>query len=92
MPADLTKALEALVRRVVRAELQDALAPRSGLPALLTADQLAHQLGVSVATIRRLRSDGLPTVMVGESPRFRLEAVLTWFATRATKCSLRAVK
>lgn len=37
---------------------------------LLTVEQLVERLQVSERTIRTLRKQGLPTVMVGESPRF----------------------
>lgn len=45
-------------------------------PELLTPTQLGDALQVSVRTIATLRSRGMPVVMVGDSPRYRLEAVL----------------
>lgn len=95
MAADpLTVALRTIVAEVLRDELREALAmvSRERLPALLTTEQVARELGVSTGTIRRLRQEGLPTVMVGESPRFQLDTVLSWFAARGGACALRSVR
>jgi DNA-binding XRE family transcriptional regulator len=72
--------LRELVADVIAASIADA----SREPALLTQEQLAHKLGVSVGTVRTLRGRGLPTITVGESPRFELAAVLEWLRNART--------
>jgi hypothetical protein len=70
-----TSAVLALVRDIVRSELA-AIAPSS--PALLDREGLAQQLGVSTGMVDKLRRQGLPTVWLGECPRFVLADVLEW--------------
>jgi excisionase family DNA binding protein len=72
----------------LRSALQDAiteavaeLAPTAG-PVLLTGAQLAQTLGVSRATVHRLRVSGCPSIKLGDTFRFELEAVLAWLRTR----------
>ena len=64
-----------LVRDVIRAEMA-AIAPSA--PALLDREGLAQQLGVSTGMVDKLRRQGLPTVWIGECPRFVLAEVLAW--------------
>ncbi len=73
----LDTALEAIVARQLAPvlELLEGLEPVPR-PELLTPTQLGDALQVSVRTIATLRSRGMPVVMVGDSPRYRLEAVL----------------
>lgn len=70
---------------VVREVLIDLLADgkSSTPPALLSQTELAEQLGVSPATVRTLRGQGLPTVWVVESPRFVLTECLDWLRARS---------
>jgi hypothetical protein len=93
MNAPITKRADALivhskledVRDLVREELETALLARSNAPdapALLTQDQLAKALVCSVRTIFTLREQGCPVVMLLESPRFDLAAVIKWLETR----------
>lgn len=49
-------------------------------PALLDKRGLAMELGVSERTIDRLRELGMPVLMLLDSPRFQLGAVLEWLA------------
>lgn len=56
--------------------------PQAHAPALLTANSLSDALGVSPRTVRRLTLAGMPTLMVADSPRFELEAVLQWLRDR----------
>lgn len=72
LPAD---AVLALVRDIVRSELA-AIAPSA--PALLDREGLAQQLGISTGMVDKLRRQGLPTVWIGECPRFVLAEVLAW--------------
>ncbi|MDB5810504.1 MAG: hypothetical protein JWN94_2626 [Betaproteobacteria bacterium] len=54
--------------------------------ALLTAAELAKQLKVKPAYIRRLRHrHGLPWLPVGGEPRFDPAAVRAWLGARAKK-------
>ena len=56
---------------------------------LLTQEQLAKQLGVSARSVYTLRQQGCPTVMVLESPRFELAAVLVWLKAQQSAVPLR---
>lgn len=68
-----------LVREEIAELVERAAEPR---PALLTTEQLARELGVSVATVRRMKCDGMPVVWVVESPRYQLDEVLVWLRSR----------
>lgn len=70
-----TQTVLELVRGVVRTEVA-AIAPSA--PALLDREGLAQQLGVSTGMVDKLRRQGLPTVWLGDSPRFILADVLAW--------------
>lgn len=72
------------LRALLRAEVDAALGERPTAPALLTQDALARELGVSPRTVYELRQQGLPTVLVCESPRFELAACLAWLRERPT--------
>jgi len=71
------------LREIVRDELAalDQLARDS----LLTLEEVAELCRCSTRHIRRLRSEGLPCMMLGESPRFERDAVLAWLRTRPGK-------
>lgn len=71
----------------VQADVLDQMAEESGstpAPAELGPEALLDVAGAcellrcSRAKLSRLRKDGLPTVMVGDAPRFRREAVLAF--------------
>jgi hypothetical protein len=64
-----------MFRAVVREELA-AVAPST--PALLDREGLAQALQCSAGMVDKMRKQGLPTVWLGESPRFVLADVLTW--------------
>ena len=73
------------MRAVVRTEIREAV--ESALtdlfeppPPWLTLDELAAHFRCSRTTVNRWRSQGMPHVMVGESPRFQLEPVTQWLA------------
>lgn len=89
----LSAALAAALRPVVAEAVRDALAehaagaaePGGGAaaaPALLTNAQLAAALQISRASLHRLRDQGLPTVMVLDSPRYDLQQVRAWLDHR----------
>lgn len=64
--------------REVLPEVIGSVVPSADRPALLTRKQAARALQVHPATLDRLRAQGLPTVMVCDSPRFELVEVLAW--------------
>lgn len=82
----LDEQLASLVRVVVREELEAVLADRNQTssisPALLDRQGIASALGVSAGTVDKLRRDGLPCIMVGDSPRFETAACLEWLRAR----------
>lgn len=45
---------------------------------LMTRKDLAAFLRVTTRTVDNLRAEGLPTIMVGASPRFDIEQVKSW--------------
>jgi hypothetical protein len=82
---DLGATLAELVRTAVREELRaalDELVPRETGPRLLDVDGCCAMLGCSRAKLHRLRTDGLPTIMVGDSPRFVADDVISWLRAR----------
>lgn len=79
--------LTAAIREAVKAEIGavlEALDDRLKEPptALLTTDELARELRISGRTIARLRGEGLPTIWIGDSPRFELGPVIEWLRKR----------
>lgn len=51
-------------------------------PALLDRQGLARALGASASTVARLRREGMPALMLGDSPRFELTDCLAWLRGR----------
>ncbi len=49
---------------------------------LMTRSDLAKFLQVTTRTVDNLREKGLPTIMVGASPRFDPTAVKAWLAEK----------
>ncbi len=68
--------LAGLVRQAVEAALEALGAQKP--PALLDREGLAAALGCSSSLIDKLRRRGMPTVKLGDSPRFELERCLGW--------------
>jgi phage terminase Nu1 subunit (DNA packaging protein) len=65
--------------------IQDALgvvADEIARPALLTQSQLAEQLQIHERTVFALRREGMPVVMIGDSPRYELAPCLAWLRAR----------
>jgi excisionase family DNA binding protein len=55
----------------------------SSIPELLTIDQLAERLGITVRHVRRLVAEKrLPYYKVGRLVRFDLAEITTWLGTR----------
>lgn len=71
--------------RVVRESVETALSEHSGAPALLDRNGLARALTCSPGHVDNLRKKGMPTVWVGESPRFELAEVLAWLRQNAVQ-------
>lgn len=70
------------LRELMREELERARAEMPQAPALIDQRELARNLGLSERTVYTLRGEGLPTIMIGDSPRFELAAVLVWLRNR----------
>jgi len=75
--------VEGLVE-LIAARVVEQLQPANTAPAqlLLTKQELARSWSCSVSTIDRLRTEGLPTVLIGESPRFHAATATAWLQTR----------
>lgn len=69
----LERAAESGAKRALAAQTQQATQ-------LLTRKQCAHALGISVPSLDRHVSRGLPSVAVGSLRRFDLAAVQAWLA------------
>jgi len=87
---DVNAPLAELVRGVVREELDRFacdFSPQERPPALLDRAGLARELNVSLSKVDRLRREGMPELMLGDSPRFEPEAVISWLRDRRPKKS-----
>lgn len=73
------------LKSLVMASVCEALEGARGSaapPALLDREQLAGALQISLGTLAKLRREGLPELIVGDSPRFDLGEVLAWLRDR----------
>jgi len=52
-------------------------------PVLLDRSGIARALGIGTSTVDRLRREGLPSVMIGDCPRFVLSSCVEWLRARA---------
>jgi len=83
-------ALAVLVRpmleHAVCSAVHDALAEHTAAEppraAFLTIDQVTATLQCSRATLLRLRAEGMPSLCVGDQPRFELAAVTEWLRSQ----------
>lgn len=66
------------LRTLVTEAVHAALAEAAKAPALLDRASLARALSCSPSTVDAMRKRGLPTVMIGDSPRFVLSEVVDW--------------
>jgi hypothetical protein len=89
--------------RLVRADAYEALARADRLEAAAMEEEHSNEveparvaldrnglglvLGVSLATVDRLRLAGCPVLWVCESPRFEVAAVLQWLRERSREVS-----
>jgi hypothetical protein len=82
--------LDALVAGLaehVAAAVIERLVPlleRPQAPALLDRRGIAMALNCGLDTIDKLRAEGMPSLRVGDAPRFELEAVLRWLRERGS--------
>jgi hypothetical protein len=67
---------------LVAAACSAALSDQAPQPVLLDRADLAIRLSTSPSSVDRMRREGAPHVIIGSSPRFRLDDVLAWLATR----------
>lgn len=70
------------VRALVTEAVQHALSEHDGKPTLLDRTALARALSCSASHVDNMRRAGLPTVFLGEAPRFLLSDVLAWIKTQ----------
>lgn len=69
----------AALRELVRDVALEVLAEGDNAPpALLDRSGLARALGVGLSMVDRLRREGMPCVLIGDSPRFVLGEALAW--------------
>lgn len=73
--------LAALLRSTVEATLAKHERAEQA-PVLLDRAALARKLGCSPSHVDTLRAEGMPTVWLGQSPRFELEPCLAWLRER----------
>jgi hypothetical protein len=86
----IEEAIAQQVRAALREELPAALAEaldgaKPAGPKLETREGCARALSISTRSLDTLRTQGLPTIMVLESPRFDLPEVLAWLRERGAK-------
>lgn len=72
------------LRELVRDSVADLIDdfPAAAEPGLLDIVALSKALKTSATTIHKLRATGLPTIFVGDAPRFELSEVLEWLKAR----------
>ena len=81
----IVAALRSLVAEVVDSALKEVLAAdERGQCAswLLDREGLARAISTSTSTVDRLRREGLPVILVGDSPRFDTHEVVEWLKNR----------
>ena len=75
--SDTDFSFEALLRRIVREEVQAAIRQNGHQPELLTSEQLAEKLKVPLSWVyEQSRLDNIPTHRLGRYIRFDLREVL----------------
>jgi len=84
----LAEALSTIIREAVFdafVELMDGKREAKPAPALLTRAELAAALNTSPATVSRLVNEGVPRIMLFDSPRYRLADVIAWLEARTAE-------
>jgi hypothetical protein len=78
--------LVGIVREAIREELAEFCPPAAQAHSLLDRTGLAPALGVSLATLDRMRAaEGFPTVWCAEAPRFLLSDVIAFLQKGGNK-------
>lgn len=72
------------LRELMREAALEAVAELGSAPkpALLDRNGIAQALGVSSSTVDRLRREGMPSILIGDSPRFEIEPCLAFLRGR----------
>ena len=70
-----TKVAERLESTIMQSLERSLANTANGQKLLIDTKELADQLSVSPSTIRKLREQGMPTVLIGEAVRFEPEAI-----------------
>lgn len=71
-PEQLAELIRKAVGRVLVEQREDVA------PALLDRSGIGRTLGISPSTVDRLRREGLPCVLIGDSPRFLAAECVSW--------------
>lgn len=71
-----------LIQEAVESVLDDQRASPTE-PALLSGSELAARLGISRASVHRLRLEGCPAIKICDSFKFEIAAVLGWLRARS---------
>lgn len=81
--------LDEVIRRAVSAAIEriDSRRPKEAEKVLLTKREAAEAMGVSPATLDRLRAKGLPAVKLDGLVLFRPEALRSWAAEQESLSS-----
>ncbi len=77
---EISAAIVQAVKQAVRAEVRSL--PSSSDSGLLLKKELADRLQISVSTVSKMQSEGLPTIQFGKSVRFDYEEALAWVKSR----------
>lgn len=84
----ITAALEAAAERGAERAFErfaESLSEHTLESGLKTRAGLAKRLGISLATLNRLRQQGMPCVMLLDSPRYDYDEVLAWLKSRGSR-------
>ena len=79
--------LEQLVEDVVLRTLEARGEPIPANEELLSKARMAERLDVCPKTLERMRDQGCPVILVGQSPRFNPVAVIEWLRAQQTKAA-----
>ena len=84
--AKLVDALIAEINKTIRSTVQGELSERSDAKAgLLIKREIAERLQISVSTVSKLQTQGLPSIPFGKSVRFEYSEVVAWAKDSRTR-------
>ena len=72
-----------IVQEAVREELDRHFTAERPRSRLRTRPKVLVELGISAPTLRKLRREGCPSVLVGTQTRFEVDAALAWIRARS---------